>query len=263
MDYRWTIAAYTRCVCGGFEQFGPSQGGDNTQPKDMPFPPQLPESTCDVEAVRLNDWTAYVGLAHLEDHWSLKRWAPGYAAYYWYLTFADEKLVALTERCQTLLDTADLDLVPIDRLHLTLLKVGSVESVGDHDVAGLVKAAQRRLDGFASFSLEVGPLAGSPSAVRFSVAPWNELLCLHRRLRQSVLDHGHLGLPRATELFRPHLGIAYNNRRRAATPVITAVQALRGLPPVEVSVNNVNLVRLERIGRQYRWDNCGVIALAG
>ncbi|WP_280379484.1 2'-5' RNA ligase family protein [Nocardia wallacei] len=257
------MAAYTRCVCGGFDsQFGQCQGGDKNQPDDMPFPPQLPESTCDVDTVRLNDWTAYMGLSQLEDHWSLKRWVPGYAAYYWYLTFADEKLVALTERCQKILDTAHLDPVPIDRLHLTLLKVGSADSVGDRDVLGLVEAAQQRLDGFASFSLEVGPLAGSPSAVRFSVAPWSQLLHLHRRLRQSVLDYGQLELPRATELFRPHLGIAYNNQPRDAAPMITAVGALRALPPVEVSVNNVTLVRLERIGRQYTWDTCGAIALA-
>ncbi|WP_395575382.1 hypothetical protein [Streptomyces sp. BK79] len=64
------------------------------------------------------------------------------------------------------------------------------------------------------------------------------------------------GLPprKPTALFRPHLSLAYNNRSRPAAPVIEAVTALRGLPPVDLHVREVRLVELRREGRSYRWD---------
>ncbi|WP_051498963.1 2'-5' RNA ligase family protein [Nocardia sp. BMG51109] len=197
----------------------------------------------------------------MEDHWTLKPWPTGYAAYYWYLTFDDPSLIALAEHCQRRLDHLRLDPVPRDGFHATVLKVAAADAVGADDLEVLVAAAQARLADFESFSLQVGPLTGSPSAVRFSLAPWDRLSVLHARLRQSVIDVRPSLRPRSTSEFRPHLGIAYNNRRRPAGPVVADVARLRDVDPVTEFVRSVALVRLERVDHQYRWDECAVIAL--
>jgi hypothetical protein len=67
--------------------------------------------------------------------------------------------------------------------------------------------------------------------------------------------------PTPTSQFRPHLGIAYNNQRRDAAPVVEAVAALRDIPPVSVTVNQVKLVRLRRADHRYQWQECAAIAL--
>ncbi|MCY0932157.1 hypothetical protein OTB20_39545 [Streptomyces sp. H27-H1] len=64
------------------------------------------------------------------------------------------------------------------------------------------------------------------------------------------------GVPggKPTAHFRPHLGVAYNNRDRAAAECIEAVAELRGRPAVEVVVDQVSLVELRREERAYVWD---------
>ncbi|WP_328435868.1 2'-5' RNA ligase family protein [Nocardia puris] len=236
-------------------------GMDGEVAGGVSFPPGVPDSLADAEAIRVNDWRAYKELVQLEDHWSLKAWVPGYAAYYWYLTFAEEELVALAARCQDRLDTTDLDLIPPDGLHVTLVKVGAADDITDPELPQFVAAAEQRLAGLASFSVEVGPLAGSRSAIRLSVTPWERLVDLHERLRMSVISVRPTPAPKPTSRFRPHLGIAYNNQRRPAAPVIEMVAALRDIGPVSVSVDRVKLVRLWRTDHQYRWEECAAIAL--
>lgn len=225
------------------------------------FPRMAPRSLVDPDAIRANDWREYKSLTQLEDHWRLKAWKPGYAAYYWYLTFSEDALVALVRECQQRLDPTHLNMVPLDGLHVTLVKVGAAEGVAASVVPQFVAAAEERLIGVAPFSLSVGPLAGSPSAVRFSVTPWDKLVELHGRLRESVVSVGPTTAPKPTSQFRPHLGIAYNNQRRDAGPVVKMVAALRNIPHVSVSVDRVKLVRLWRTDHEYRWEECVVIPL--
>lgn len=241
--------------------------GDH-EPKDgvrtgVPFPLKVPSSFADVDGIRANDWGEYESLVQLEDHWNLEIWRPGHSAYYWYLTFPGDALVTLVRQCQDRLDSTHLDLVPLDGLHMTLVKVGAADSIVGSELPQLVAAAEERLIGLSPFSVGVGPLAGSRSAIRFSVAPWNQLVALHARLRQSVVSVLSTSQPKPTSQFRPHLGIAYNNQRRDAEPVVRMVAALRDIQPISVLVDRVKLVRLWRADHQYRWEECAVIPLHG
>lgn len=104
-----------------------------------------------------------------------------------------------------------------------------------------------------AFALRAVPLAGSRGAVRLTLTPWEPLVCLHAAL---VAASAAVGLPvkKPTARFRPHLSLAYNNRRRDAAPVIETVTSLRSLPPVELTAADVQLVELRRCGAEYRWD---------
>ncbi|MCP2316656.1 2'-5' RNA ligase [Nocardia amikacinitolerans] len=228
-----------------------------------PFPLPLPASTSRADAIRDNDWAAFRQLSELHDHWTLKAWSPGQSGYYWYLTFDDAELVDLVSRCQAALVDDGIDPVPTDGLHLTVLGFGKTSEVSDDQLSEVVAAARETLSDQAAFDLEIGPLTGSRSAIRFSVAPWDPLLNLHGRLRDAVATTRPANMPPQTTEFRPHLGIGYVNRQQCAAPLISSVAALRGLPPVTARVDRVSLVELRREGRAYRWNDQAEIPLGG
>lgn len=226
------------------------------------FPAAMPSSTADPAIIHANDWAAFSGLESLQSHWELKAWPTGHRAYYWYLTFDDARLAALARKCQEFLSDDGLDPVPHDGLHITLLGIGEAADVSGHRLSEVVAAAEERLAGFASFELLVGPLAGSRSAIRFSVAPWDPLLELHRLLFDCTGRVVPGKRPRTTH-FRPHLGIGYLNAPQSASGLVERVAALHDLPPVQVSVDTVDLVELRREEHAYRWDTCATISLTG
>lgn len=218
-----------------------------------PFPPLCPASTADPDAIRNNDWIAFRQLDQLSDHWTIKPWPPGRTGYYWYLTFDDPNLTALARRCRNTLEYDGIDFVPDGGLHLTLLGLGNVDEMSDRQLERIIADARDRLAEFPVFDLAVGPLAGSRSALRFSVAPWCQLLELHRLLREVTAEHMPVRELDETRNFRPHLGIGYINKASHAATIIRGAEALRDLPPVTVGVTGVELVELRREGRVYRW----------
>ncbi|MFD3507684.1 2'-5' RNA ligase family protein [Nocardia sp. NPDC058666] len=228
-----------------------------------PFPRQPPDSTSDPDAIAHNDWNAFAEIEILRDHWAVKQWTPGRTGYYWYLTFVDSDLNALAADCQKALAIGGVDPVPLDALHLTMMGVGDTNVVSDQQIDELVSFARESLSEVKPFDLTVGPLSGSRSAIRFSVAPWDPLLDLHQILSVCTAQ----ALPNSSapnsSRFRPHLGIAYNNTDRAAAEVIDAVAAVRTARSVTVRVNQVELVVLRRDGHAYRWTTRAVLALGG
>lgn len=189
----------------------------------------------------------------MTDHWSRPGWPDGARAYYWMLTFPDAStLIDLALRCQESLAPLGLDPVPAeDGLHITLARVGGREVVTTEQLVSIARTAGRLLPG--AFALRVVPLAGSRGAVRFSVSPWGPLVRLHAALLQAGRAEG-ITPSKPTALLRPHLSIAYNNRRRDARPVVDAVASLRSLSAVHADVAEVHLVELRRDGVTYRWD---------
>ncbi|WP_446221627.1 2'-5' RNA ligase family protein [Nocardia sp. IBHARD005] len=196
----------------------------------------------------------------------MKQWAPGHTGYYWYLTFDDSELIELAADCQKALAIGGIDPVPLDALHITMMGIGATTVVSSEQIDRLVSLAGKCLSDAKPFDLSVGPLSGSRSAIRFSVAPWDQLLDLHQVLSTctaAVLPNSSAGAVSGPSRFRPHLGIAYNNTDRAAVHVIAAVTALRGARCVSVRVKQVELVVLRRDGHSYRWDTRAVLALGG
>ncbi|WP_083883768.1 2'-5' RNA ligase family protein [Nocardia higoensis] len=228
-----------------------------------PFPALPPASTSDAAAIRDNDWTAFRQLERVDDHWTLKSWTPGQSGFYWYLTFDDTQLVELAVRCQKELTGDGIDFVPPDGLHLTLLKAGRSVDLSEAQLSTIVETARRRLTTISPFDLDVGPLTGSRSALRFSVTPWSDLLELHRALREATATSRPHGALSETTRFRPHLGIGYINTPQSAMQLIDEVATLRDLPPVTVSVTEVRLVQLRREDRRYRWTDRAVVVLGG
>ncbi|GAD81845.1 2'-5' RNA ligase family protein [Nocardia asteroides] len=228
------------------------------------FPPPLPHSTANPEAIAHSDWNAFTTVEDLRDHWSVKQWAPGHTGCYWYLTLDDPALRELTADYQHKLTHPALDPVPLDALHLTLTGIGSTTTVTDTQIDNLIPLAQDRLADLRPFDLTCGPLTGSRSAVRLSVSPWDPLLELHQLLVTATAESIPSFAPTAAtrcNRFRPHLGIAYNNTDRPAAELIETVAALRNTDPVTVHVARVELVVLRREGHSYRWNTHAVVPI--
>ncbi|WP_328500869.1 2'-5' RNA ligase family protein [Streptomyces sp. NBC_00457] len=216
------------------------------------FPAEPPADPRDPDVIAAHDWTAFSALDAMVDHWARPGWSDGSRAYYWMLTFpGHQELSALALRCQQALAPLGLDPVPTDGLHITLARVGAPDAVTAGQLENLVRSVEPTLP--APFSIRAIPLAGSRGAVRLSVGPWQPLLQLHAALTEAARTAG-LTPKKPTAVFRPHLSLAYNNRRRAAAPVVEPVALLRTLPPAELPVATVELVELRRDGRQYKWD---------
>ncbi|MFD7898967.1 2'-5' RNA ligase family protein [Streptomyces sp. NPDC059743] len=215
------------------------------------FPAAPPPDLNDPRKITSNDWDAFRAVEMMTNHWDRPGWPPGHKAYYWMLAFPKEQeLIAQARSCQQALADLDMDEVPPDGLHITMNKIASCADVKPAAVDALVQLADGTLgDGF---EIRAEPMAGSTGAIRFSVTPWTPLVELHAALHRAGLRAGVPG-GKPSSRFRPHLGILYNNRARAASPVIDAVAPLRGRPSVTLSIARVDLVELRREGRTYRW----------
>jgi hypothetical protein len=124
-------------------------------------------------------------------------------------------------------------------------------------------AAQRRCADLDPFRLEIGPLAGSRGALRFSVSPWSSLLAMHQELGEATAQALGSQPVMDTSRFRPHLSIAYANTRVPLAFLRTSVRELRKLAPITVSVSDVSLVELWRDGRTYRFSEVARVGFAG
>ncbi|MGW7069466.1 2'-5' RNA ligase family protein [Streptomyces sp. NPDC054855] len=224
------------------------------------FPAAPPADLDDPQKIASNDWDAFRAVERMTNHWDRPGWSPRHRAYYWMLAFPEElELIAQACSCQRALAGLAMDEVPQDGLHITMNKIGSCADVEPGTVDALAQLADGTLGD--DFEIRAEPLAGSTGAIRFSVTPWTPLVELHAALhRAGQLADVPGGKP--ISLFRPHLGILYNNRVRHAGPVIDAVALLRNRPSIALPVERVDLVELRREERMYRWRVLHSLALA-
>lgn len=197
------------------------------------------------------DWTRFSSLSHLTDHWERPGWTATRTAYYWYLTFDSPELHALTRDCQSQLEFLGLDMVETNWLHLSLVRLGWSDESSLASALDVADKAAKRCAEVAPFGLEVGPLAGSAGAVRFSVSPWKPLIQLREHLAAANAAAATL---LAESTFLPHISIGYSNRSRLAAPVVRAVAELRAKPTISLDITDVALVEVRREGRSYKWD---------
>jgi 2'-5' RNA ligase len=207
-----------------------------------------------------DDWQRFRDVTSMVDHWNRPGWSPGREAYYWYLTFDSLQLARLARRCQNDLKLSYLDPVPLNGLHLTLPKIGWSDEVTDDEVRRITETAREACSELQEFRLSVGPLSGSRGAVRFSVTPWRPLQSLSERLKNAV--RAVRGTNCKESEFRPHIGIAYCNQVVPTDELMARITRLRSLPPVEVTVDRVNLVRLRRQDNTYVWSTISKLPLA-
>lgn len=230
----------------------------------MTFPPGLPVDIEDAEILRAHDWQSFCQVDFMQNHWDRPGWSEGRRSYHWMLSFHDDPAVRdLAGRCQAELFRSDFDPVPLDALHLTIGRVAFTDETAPDTVDRLVEIANRERKKLAPFALDVGPLAGSRGALRFTVAPWLPLLELHRTLAEATQDVFGDADGMQTANFRPHVSIAYCNQTVPVPDLLPLVTRLRALGPVSTSVAAALLVELRREERTYRYHEMARLDLVG
>jgi 2'-5' RNA ligase len=210
------------------------------------FPSTPPADPDDPISVVTHDQRAFESVEQMLSHWD----RPHRLSYHWMITLDhDPSAVMVSQRCQERLPSHGLDLISPGSLHLTVQRLGYVDEVSPARLNAVLSKFQDHCPDLSPFRLQLLPLAGSPGALRLSVAPWSPLLDLYRRVAQAS---GRDDLE-PLALFRPHVGIAYSNCMQAAHPFIEAARQARSISPVHITINSIQLVELYRSDHQYRW----------
>ncbi|MBX7267360.1 2'-5' RNA ligase family protein [Micromonospora sp. Llam7] len=209
-------------------------------------------------------WSAYEELPNLTEHWY---WRPGWRAdrqfYTWHLTFEHQlELHALVARIQAELALPELDLVPVDGLHLTMQGIGFADEINYADIEEIIAAIRLLCASMPPLELTLGPVDPDAEGIGLLVQPWAQVERLRNTIREAI-DTVWRSVPEPADGFRPHVTIAYSGSPAPAGPIRRRLAALRDLPPARVRIGHVPLIALRRADRTYRWTTVAEANLAG
>ncbi|MFY1695999.1 2'-5' RNA ligase family protein [Solwaraspora sp. WMMA2101] len=200
------------------------------------------------------EWARFQQVQRMVNHWDRPGWTPGRRSYHWLVMLGHlPALTAMATHCQAQLrDLPHLDLVPPASLHITMQRLAFTDEVSPDVATAVVNDVRRRCVDFPAIPVEIGPLVGSPGAVRFSVGPPEPISRLRNLIRESIAEvRGPAALRERASKFIPHVSIAYHNTPADAHPLIQRVASLRHLRPATTVIQSVDLVELHREGHQY------------
>ncbi|MBX0299267.1 2'-5' RNA ligase family protein [Cryobacterium sp. 1639] len=193
----------------------------------------------------------------LRNHWW---WRPGWQLgtryYTWHLTFPAEppfrRLVGSYQH--TLSGFAQLDAVPMEWLHLTLVGVGDATAVTHAQVCRIADRVRREAAVLPPVALTFQRAVVLNEAVALVAEP-NESLADLRRMLTAVVSESLPAAPApavAPRAFVPHVSVAYVNADSAGLHVSRAVDQTP--TPAAVAVSPLlSLIELHRDNRQYEW----------
>ncbi len=221
------------------------------------FPPEPPPSLIDPDVIAAHDQRAFHGLDELLRHWD----RPHRPSYHWLIPVGDDvAAVDLATRCQRYLPDAGLDPIPGPWIHLTVKRAGYQDEIGASEVKQLLWDVAERVSEMPSFRVRLIPLAGSPGAVRLSVAPWEPLMNLFHSVSFDTIAEGD---PKPKDVFRPHVGVAYSAAQQQPKLIQASAQrAAEELDPVDVEVKRLSLVAMRRVAGWYEWTEVGSAPLS-
>ncbi len=204
---------------------------------------------------------AFRNLRSLTNHWSRPIGPP---AYYWYLTFEHSaELRSAASRCQQAIAFPYYDLTPVSDLHLTLDRIAFEHEIADSQLAAIETAARQACRNIAPVKITISLLSGVSGAIGFTAFPEPPIRSLKNALGAATLS-AYPDAPVRQSRFHPHVAIAYaNSDGIPAADVIAAIDGLNAsAPSIDVAVDRVALVLLERRPRSYAWRTASRIPLA-
>ncbi|WP_350280889.1 2'-5' RNA ligase family protein [Kribbella sp. HUAS MG21] len=194
-------------------------------------------------------------IKEVRDHWYWRpNWRPGRSFYTWHILFPNDPVVTdLHAAYQGLVDSLPgISPVPLQWLHLTLQGIGFTDKVPETDLGLIIEAAQRRLEHFRPFEIQLGPAVVDEESLQLPVAPVDRLRRLRAQLRAAVTDvWGRDSVPELPEL-HPHVSLGYWNRPAPAEPLHQRVKALTG-GTATTEVTHITLITLTRDNTHYKW----------
>ncbi|MEU8656110.1 2'-5' RNA ligase family protein [Actinoplanes philippinensis] len=194
------------------------------------------------------------------DHWSKPSALSSGFGFYWFLTFEDNpELHDLATRCAEQLSDLPYDVVTQRGLHLTIDRIGMTSEISldaVHDIADIVEA----MPPVGAFEVHAGWLSGTSGALGLLVNPRNPIDSIVEGVRAAAKLIFPAAISEESTSY-PHITIAYANARRDVEDLYHVVESLHRLPPVKVTVNSIDLVKLSRRRGHYSWTSLRRITL--
>jgi 2'-5' RNA ligase len=198
----------------------------------------------------------------MADHWGQRPGRPpGRVQYHWHILFHDQpavhELAALAQR--KIQGLPGLTLVPRQWLHLTTFIVGFADEVSAQQLEAMTASARRRLAGVAPIPVRLGRIYYDPEAIVLPVEPLDALTPVLDGMRAATLAAGCAGHT-DSELWLPHVSVAYSHGRGPAGPLIAALGTR--LREIAISIRSVSLVGQTQAGRSWQWQPVAEIPFA-
>jgi 2'-5' RNA ligase len=198
----------------------------------------------------------------MRDHWWWRPgWKVGRRMYTWHFTFDGQPDLhrLVHEYQERLAGLPGLDPIPERWLHLTTQGLGFVDEVPEEVVRGVVEGVRRRPANVSPVRVTVGPAIVDPEVVRLRVRPTGALVPIRSAIREAVIEAaGSVG---ESEDWNPHISVSYSSAEGPLAPV--AAVLADELPPVEVTIGEVQLIVLGRDEHCYTWETKAVVPLGG
>lgn len=205
----------------------------------------------------------------VQDHWWWRPgWRKGRHFYACHLTF--EQASELHELVKTyqnaLAPVSNLDMIPLEWLHLTMQGIGFVDDVSDNELSDIRQAIADQVSKLQPFVVSFSYAVVRPEAIYLPAERPDSLVTLHNILGQAIAsvigDARSHRLPEQASGYRPHVSVAYVNKNGPAMPIRSIVDGLN-VPAVEIPVSEVPILTFHRDERMYVWTRRDPIMLGG
>lgn len=188
----------------------------------------------------------------LRSHWWPRPgWRPGRLVYTWHLTFGDAAdFHRLAREYQSQLAALpDLNLVPIEWLHLTVQGVGYTDEVSPDHLLTVADSVADRVAKLPAFDITFTRPVIFPEAIVLPPAPAEPLQALLWEIRSGMADAlGSDAVPTGPEQadgFRPHVSLAYSAGEHITDPYRQALDAIEPRP-APVRIDSLDLICQDR-----------------
>ncbi|MBX6167230.1 MAG: 2'-5' RNA ligase family protein [Thermobispora bispora] len=190
------------------------------------------------------------------NHWWWRPgWRQGRSFYTWHFLVGEQAALRefATRLRPHLEETAVLDPIPFEWLHMTLQGVGFTDEVNDEDLAAIGAAVAERMAELRPTPIELGPVVVDAEGVHLPVRPAEAVAAVRRGIRESIAKiWGKDRVPEAEEPFYPHVSLAYANTSGAPlTPIHETLDRYAEI--ISVALTRVSLIDLNRDEGMYRW----------
>jgi 2'-5' RNA ligase superfamily len=135
--------------------------------------------------------------------------------------------------------------------HLTTQGVGFVDEVPDDEVTVVADTVRKLLADAEPVRVRMGPAVIDPEVVRLRVNPVDALVPVRRAIRTAITQVRGTDRLMEDDTWNPHVSVAYSNTDGPMAPLAAAIT--EGLPPVNVRINEVQLIVLGRDEYCYTW----------
>jgi 2'-5' RNA ligase len=191
--------------------------------------------------------------SHIEDHWAAEPGAdPDRAQLMWFMCLGRDPVVGDIVKLgqERLAGLDELDLVPSEWLHMTILIAGYADEIPASQVSAMTMHARKLLAPMQPIRIDLSRVLYHARAIMLSASPQEALAPVLTACQEATRS----ATGRAGRLHRqpwvPHITMAYGNSSSPAAPAIRALG--KNLPARQTTITSASLIS-QTPAQKFRW----------